>query len=118
MANDGDASSDNRVLLVEGRDEMHVVCHLCESNSMTPTFTVSPKGGIDPLLNGIRSEISVEGRAVVGIVVDANDNLQSRWQSVADRLRAASIEMPPDQLLTARSLRVDPVKVNPASGYG
>ena len=95
MANGGDPSSDKRVLLVEGQDEMHVVCHLCDSNSMTPTFTVSPKGGIDPLLKGIRSEISVEGRAVVGIVVDANDNLQSRWQSVADRLRAASIETPP-----------------------
>lgn len=94
MADGGDGSSENRVLLVEGWDDMHVVCHLCEPNPITPTFTVSPKGGIDPLLKGIRSEISVEGRTVVGILVDANDDLQSRWDAVAGRLREANIEPP------------------------
>ena len=94
MANGGDPSPGNRILLVEGQDEMHVVRHVCESYALTPPFTISPIGGIDPLLRGIRSEISVEGRTVVGILVDANDNLQSRWQSVTDKLRAANIKPP------------------------
>ena len=94
MANGGDTSPGNRILLVEGRDEMHVVRRICASNGLIPSFCISPKGGIDPLLEGIQSEINAEGRTVVGIVVDANDNLQSRWQAVAHRLRAANIQPP------------------------
>ena len=104
MANGGDTSPGNRILLVEGQDEMHVVRHVCESYALTPPFTISPIGGIDPLLRGIRSEISVEGRTAVGILVDANDDLQSRWQSVTDKLRAANIEPPSGPAMKAGDL--------------
>ncbi len=94
MANGGDRSPESCVLLVEGEDEDHVVHHIFESNSLTPSFRLRRKGGVRPLLSGIPSEIRVEGRTAIGIVVDANDNLQSRWQAVAGRLREADIEPP------------------------
>ncbi len=95
MANGDATSSDDRILLVEGRDELHVVGRICQFDERSPSFSISPKGSINELLKSIPLEILVEGRTTVGIIVDANDDLRSRWQSVTDRLRAASIEPPP-----------------------
>lgn len=94
MANGGDTSPGNHILLVEGQDEKYVVRRICETEGQIPSVCISPKGGIDPLLKGIPPEIDVEGRTVVGIVVDANDDLQSRWDAVAGRLREANVEPP------------------------
>ena len=83
MANDGDTSPETRVLLVEGRDEKYVVRRLCESDKLISEFGISNKRGITNLLPAIPLEIQVEGRTIVGIVVDANNDLQSRWDAVA-----------------------------------
>ena len=61
-----------------------------------PDFLVIDKGGISNLLRSIPLEIRVEGRVAVGILVDANDDLRSRWQAVTDRLRSAGIQPPAD----------------------
>ena len=45
-------------------------------------------------MSGIPGEIIAEGRVAVGILIDANDNLQSRWEAVASRLRKAKIAPP------------------------
>ena len=93
MAN-GDASSEGRVLLVEGQDDKHVVRHLRQSDSSMPIFGIRSKGPVNELIRGVPGEILVEGRTVVGILVDANDNLQSRWQSVSNQLRHVGIVPP------------------------
>ena len=90
-----DVSSGERILLVEGRDDLSVVCNLCRSNSGMPKFQITAKGGWDELRRGIRGEIIADGRAAVGIVVDANDSLDGRWQAVAERLQAAGLTSPP-----------------------
>ena len=87
-------SSGERILLVEGRDDLSVVCNLCRSNSGMPKFQITAKGGWDELRRGIRGEIIADGRAAVGIVVDANDSLDGRWQAVAERLQAAGLTSP------------------------
>ena len=94
MVNGGNRSPENRVLLVEGEDERHVVRHICESNSLPASFCIREKGGRPKLLASIRSEILAEGRIAVGIVVDANNNSQSRWQSIAHKLGTAGITTP------------------------
>ena len=88
------ATSEERVLLVEGQDDMHVVDHLRRTDSQMPPFCIRSKGGINDLLHGIRGEVLTEDRVAVGILVDANDDLRSRWQAVAYRLRDAGIEPP------------------------
>lgn len=90
----GGTSSDERVLLVEGRDDMHVVRHLSQANSPMPTFGIRTKYGVSELLSSIRGEILAEGRIAVGILVDANDKPQSRWEAVASRLQAAGVAPP------------------------
>jgi hypothetical protein len=90
------ATSEERVLLVEGQDDLHVVYHLRRTDSQMPPFCIRSKGGIDDLLRGIRGEVLTEDRAAVGVLVDANDDLRSRWQAVAYRLRDAGITPPVD----------------------
>ena len=90
-----DVSSGERILLVEGRDDLSVMFNLCRSDSGMPKFQITAKGGWDELRRGIRGEIIAEGRAAVGIVVDANDSLDGRWQAVAERLQAAGLTSPP-----------------------
>ena len=89
-----DASSGARVLLVEGRDDWIVVDHLRQSNPRIPPFDILEKGGWTKLSDSIRLELISEGRTAVGIVVDANDSLDKRWQAMAGRLQDAGIMAP------------------------
>jgi len=84
----------DQVLLVEGQDDKHVVRHLCLRNQPIPEFCISDKGGVDDLLKVIGAELRVPGRRAVGILVDADDDLNARWTAVADKLRQENIEVP------------------------
>lgn len=97
-----DCHASERILLVEGEDDLHVVLHLwCRlaieagiQSECDPEFCISEKGGIDKLLESIASELQVEGRRAVGIVVDADEDPAGRWESVGDQLREVGIEIP------------------------
>ena len=94
MAND-DATSEERILLVEGREDMYVVNHLRHSDPQMPPFCIRVKDNVEKLKDSIPAEILAEDRTAVGILVDANDNWRARWQALADRLREADVEPPP-----------------------
>ena len=87
-------SGDGCVLLVEGLDDKHVVRHLSDRQEETPIICIFDKGGIEGLLEDIGLELRVSGRRVLGILVDANDDLNARWSSVANRLREEDIKVP------------------------
>lgn len=93
MATPPSPSSD-RVLLVEGPDDKHVIRHLRDRHQLNPTFSISDKGNIDKVLDSINPEIKTPGRLAVGILVDANDDLKARWKAITDRLRKANIQAP------------------------
>ena len=81
-----ESDSHPRVLLVEGPDDKHVVIHLSERSGLTQNFVIVEKEGINSLLDSIEVEVDIPGRTVLGIVLDANDDLDARWQAVTDRL--------------------------------
>ena len=58
-----------------------------------PTFEIHEKGGLDPLMDSIGTELKVSGRRAVGIVVDANDEIEARWAAVKNRLNRAGLEV-------------------------
>ena len=91
----GSATPTERVLLVEGSDDKHTVINLCRVSSNVPGFCILDKEGKDNLLKSVRGEILAEDRIAVGILMDANDDLNARWQAVASRLRDADVQ-PPD----------------------
>ncbi len=84
----------DRVLLVEGQDDKHIVLQLCERHQSTRSFFIDDKGNIDQVLESIALEIKAPDRQAVGILVDANDDRTRRWAAVQNRLRRAGITSP------------------------
>ncbi len=82
------------VLIVEGQDDKHVVRHLCASRQAIPGFCIKDKGGIEKLLEEIGLDILRPDIKAIGILVDANTNLDSRWHAVSDRLKQENIAAP------------------------
>ena len=87
--------SPDHLLLVEGQDDEHVVLHLCRRHKMGPTFSIKDKEGFPNLRSSISSEIKTPERLAVGILVDANGNVNDRWNAITDQLRTANIKAPP-----------------------
>ena len=84
----------NRVLLVEGQDDEHVVRHICERHAVKSPFCIVEKGGVDKLLAAIVLETKVDGRQAVGILLDANTDPAGRWNAVKGRLAQANLPFP------------------------
>ena len=101
-----------RVLLVEGRNDKHVVEHIYWKRfASEPPFAVRDKEGFSRLSEAIGPELKAPEREVVGIIVDANDDLTARWTAVTDRLRTAcpGIEIgdpAPEGTIVGNELRV------------
>ena len=79
-----------RVLLVEGLNDKHVVEHVYWKRFKSePPFAVLDKEGLSRLSESIGPELKAPEREVVGIIVDANDDLTARWTAITARLRNA-----------------------------
>ena len=76
-----------RVLLVEGQDDAHVVKHLAEIHGGADSFRIVDKQGLPNLIKSIRVEFESEARQVIGIVVDADDDVSSRWSEIQTELK-------------------------------
>ena len=85
----------DRLLLVEGSDDQHVVRHLWERRyGRGVPFQISPRGGVDGVIESIRNEARVLGRQALGILVDSNNDPTTRWQSISDRIASVGIQAP------------------------
>lgn len=93
-------------LLVEGNDDQHVVWALCEKHNIPESFDVIDCESVENVLKafGVRLKI-VDNNQRIGIVVDADVNLKSRWDSIVSILKktgkydCATIELPQDGLI-------------------
>ena len=82
------------LLLVEGDDDKHVVEHLVRAQSAMPNFETRAKGGFDNVVAAIGPEIKSPGRIALGVMVDANQDPKSRWQSIRAHLANQGITAP------------------------
>ena len=102
-----------RVLFVEGADDQHTIWALCEHFKIKQTFDVeipdstgkingkalpSHKGGIDNVIKATELNLIAGSDAVerIGIVIDADQDLDARWQKVKNILIAAGYGNLPD----------------------
>lgn len=71
------------VLLVEGRDDEAVIRALLEFHGIT-NVTIKEKGGKNNILDkdSLMTQLLASDLSVLGIVLDADDNLEGRWQSL------------------------------------
>ncbi|MDR2813101.1 MAG: hypothetical protein LBB79_00370 [Prevotellaceae bacterium] len=81
-------------LLVEGNDDRHVMLALRDRHNLPKDFDVIDCGGIDNLEKRIPVTFKVSGIEAVGIIIDADENLQLRWSALRSRLSAAGFDMP------------------------
>lgn len=91
---DFESPREDRVLLVEEPDDKHVVLHLCKRSWPMPLFYIKDKDGIDNLLASIGPEVKASGRMAVGILPDANDVPEARWDALRHRLADRHLDLP------------------------
>jgi hypothetical protein len=97
--------ANKRVLLVEGRDDLNVIAHILKINGLEGVIKIKDQEGIsnltkginpelfDNLLNDLDEEIDASSELEkIGIVVDADLDLQARWESLANRLKELDYE--------------------------
>lgn len=84
-------------LLVEGKNDRHVISALCAQHQLPETFSIEvPQqegtDGIEALLSGLSARLKKPDLQTLGIVVDAAQNLLARWQSIGDRLSTSGYQ--------------------------
>jgi len=77
-----------KVVLVEGKDDEHVIKHLCGNRGIPPVLKVEGHQSVENLLETIpvRLKATYEGD-IVGIVLDADESLIDRWAAVRNHLQ-------------------------------
>ena len=88
-----DSLPDDIAMLVEGNDDFNVVWRIASISSI-PQFTIYQAEGINNLLDEIETQLVAPGRRALGILVDANDDLNARWQAVSRELALSGITLP------------------------
>ena len=83
-----------RILLVEGQDDKHVTRHIVTRIGLNigidSDLDIRVTTSVESLTDSIPSTIDAPGREVVGILTDANDHPDRRWQSITERLRKSN----------------------------
>jgi hypothetical protein len=81
--------ADKFVLLVEGKDDEHVLYALLNYHGIPRICRVKDKQGIDNLLGTLEVELLGSELQGLGIIIDADTNIVARWQSLSRILRDA-----------------------------
>ncbi|MEZ5941542.1 MAG: DUF3226 domain-containing protein [Planctomycetaceae bacterium] len=91
-------------LLVEGRDEQRLIPELIERNGIVwgetrdeAIIDIEEFNGVENLLKPgvIEAELKASGLEELGIIIDADEDLEARWQAVRNRcLQEFSTQLP------------------------
>lgn len=81
--------SERKILLVEGPDDEHVIKAICGQRHLPKIGEIHQCNGIEKLLEALPVRLKESDIAILGLVVDADVNLSSRWDSIKYRLSAA-----------------------------
>ncbi len=77
-----DDGPDNAVLLVEGADDFNFLFHFMNAHDIIGNCTVRQENGIENVLKSLRLRLRLGDVEYIGIVVDADQMPQSRWDSI------------------------------------
>lgn len=78
-----------RVLLVEGKDDCHVILALCAHYKVPETFGIYECGNDISLLKRLNASILQPGSPeIIGIVLDADEaGTMTRWQQIRGKIK-------------------------------
>ena len=106
-----------RVLLVEGQDDKHLVWQLCDQDpaftasrqgpamqvtlhNRGTTFHILEKGNDRELLRSIPLEVTRRNRQALGVIIDADADHDTRWNQIVSRFSGENIILPPSPRAT------------------
>jgi hypothetical protein len=76
------------ILLVEGKNDLHVVTSLCKYYNVEEKFHIQPCKGIDKVLDNFKQMLkNPSAYRRIGIMVDADTNITKRWKQLTDILK-------------------------------
>lgn len=103
-----------KVLLVEGSDDKHVMQHICGARHIGPLDEVIDLGGVEQLLKAIpvQAKLLIGEDDAMGVVIDADINLENRWQAVRKRFKKAGYLDLPNQPRQEGTLLPPPIDTN------
>ena len=85
----------DKVLLVEGVNDCHVVMALCKAHNVPETFGIYECGSDGRVLRRLNALIISYNRPqVIGVMLDADTSLEGRWQSIKSQLQHYSYTLP------------------------
>ena len=86
----------NKVLLVEGDTDCHVVMALCQAHNVPEIFGIYQCGSDDGVLKRLNGLITrPDPPQVIGVMLDAdNPSLDGRWKAISKKLQNYSYELP------------------------
>ena len=76
------------VLLVEGNNDFHIVCSLCQHYGVKENFNIIPHVGVNEAITEF--QICLKNPSAyrkIGIIVDADNNIDGRWQQLMSILK-------------------------------
>lgn len=76
-------------LLVEGVDDKHVIGNLLYNHALDAVFEIKEKESVDTLLSTLTDELEATDLERIGVVLDIDDALESRWGRISHALREA-----------------------------
>lgn len=83
----------NQILLVEGKDDLFVFSNLFEKHQVKQSFKIIDKDGIEQLFLSIPIYAKADN-STIGIVVDADSDISSRWKSLKSILSNLGYNVP------------------------
>jgi hypothetical protein len=81
-------------LLVEGADDQHVIWALCEKHALPKTFDVIDCKGIESLKEQLPVRLNKTQNNPIGVIIDADTDLQARWNSIKAILTSSGFVLP------------------------
>jgi hypothetical protein len=81
-------------LLVEGNDDLHIVWSLCEKFNIEENFNVIDSKGYNNLLLRIEAELLQSELKTLGLIIDADNDIQSRWAGIKNKFEMQGYELP------------------------
>ncbi len=85
----------DKVLLVEGDTDCHVVMALCKAHNVPETFGIYECNGFEGVIKRLNALINRPNPPqIIGIIVDADKSLAKRWQEINGKLKHYSYELP------------------------
>jgi len=82
-----------RLLLVEGEDDARVLSHICKQRNLPDFCEIKQFQGVERLLESLPVQLKAQSsEGILGVVIDADENVQSRWQALHKILKEIGYE--------------------------